>query len=351
MTLADRAQLLRDHAARRILIKDGPYGTEIQRRELTEADFRGSMFAAHAHDMKGNNDILSLTRPDVLRDIARDYIAAGADVLATNTFNANAISQADYGSEEYSYDINKAAATLLREECDAAATPDKPRFVVGSIGPTNKTLSVSPKVSDPGYRDVDFDTVKDVYREQVDGLLDGGADFILVETVFDSLNAKAALFAASEAGEARGVEVPVMVSLTLTDMAGRNLSGQTPEAFWYSIRHAKPLTFGLNCSFGAKELREHVVALSKVVDTLICVYPNAGLPNDLGQYDETPDETAALIHEWADSGLINVIGGCCGTTPNHIAAMGGATRDNAPRALPKPAPVLRLAGIDAHTFN
>jgi len=342
---------LRQHAKERILVKDGPYGTEIQRRQLSEADFRGEQFADHSHDMKGNNDILSLTRPDVLRDIARDYISAGADVLATNTFNANAISQADYGAEKYSYDINKAAAELLREECDAAATPEKPRFVAGSMGPTNKTLSVSPKVSDPGYRDVDFDTVKDVYREQVEGLLDGGTDFILVETVFDSLNAKAALFAASEAGEARGIEVPVMVSLTVTDMAGRNLSGQTPEAFWYSVRHAKPLSVGLNCSFGAKELREHVVSMSKVADTLICVYPNAGLPNDLGQYDETPDETAALIKEWAQSGLINVIGGCCGTTPAHIAAMSSVTRDHAPRTLPKPEPLLRLAGIDAHVFN
>lgn len=350
MSLSKRAALLKEHAAKRILMKDGPYGTEIQRRKLTEADFRGTQFADHRQDMKGNNDILSLTRPDVLRDIARDYIAAGADILATNTFNATQISQADYGTEAHSYEINKAAAALLREECDAVATPDKPRFVAGSMGPTNKTLSVSPKVSDPGYREVDFDYVKDVYREQVEGLLDGGADLILVETVFDSLNAKAALFAASEAGEARGEEVPVMVSLTLTDMAGRNLSGQSPEAFWYSIRHAKPITVGLNCSFGAKELREHVVALSKIVDTLICVYPNAGLPNDLGEYDETPQETAALIQEWAQSGLINVIGGCCGTTPDHIAAISASTSGFAPRAIPSPAPAMRLAGIDAHTF-
>lgn len=350
MSLSQRAALLQDHAAKRILMKDGPYGTEIQRRKLTEADFRGEQFANHGHDMKGNNDILALTRPDVLRDIARDYIAAGADILATNTFNATQISQADYGTQAHSYDINKAAAQLLREECDAAATPEKPRFVAGSMGPTNKTLSVSPRVSDPGYREVDFDYMKDTYREQVEGLLDGGADLILVETVFDSLNAKAALFAASEAGEARGEEVPVMVSLTLTDMAGRNLSGQTPEAFWYSIRHAKPITVGLNCSFGANELREHVVALSKIVDTLICVYPNAGLPNDLGEYDETPEETAALINEWAQSGLINVIGGCCGTTPDHIAAISATTQGFAPRKIPSPAPAMRLAGIDAHTF-
>lgn len=350
MDLAKRAALLKKHAAERILIKDGPYGTEIQRRGLSEADFRGDKFADHDHDMKGNNDILSLTRPDVLRDIARDYIEAGADILATNTFNANAISQADYGSQAHSYEINKAAAQLLREECDAVATDEKPRFVAGSMGPSNKTLSVSPRVSDPGYRDVDFDHVKDVYREQVEGLLDGGADFILVETVFDSLNAKAALFAASEAGEARGAEVPVMVSLTLTDMAGRNLSGQTPDAFWYSVRHAKPLTMGLNCSFGATELRGHVVSLSKIVDTLICVYPNAGLPNDLGEYDESPDETAALIQEWAKSGLINVIGGCCGTTPGHIAAMAKATRGYKPRQIAQPKPALRLAGLEAYDF-
>lgn len=350
MTRAQRADQLRALAAKKVIIKDGPYGTEIQRRKLTEADFRGERFADHGSDLKGNNDILSLTRPDVLRDIARDYINAGAQVLATNTFNANAISQADYNTEAVTYDINKAAANLLREECDAAAGADHPLFVVGSIGPTNKTLSVSPKVSDPGYREVTFDEVKDVYRQQVDGLLDGGADFILVETVFDSLNAKAALFAASEAGDARGEEIPVMISLTLTDMAGRNLSGQSPDAFWYSVRHAKPLSIGLNCSFGAKELRSHVAALSKIADTLMCVYPNAGLPNDLGEYDETPDETAALIKEWAESGLINVIGGCCGTTPSHIAAIAASTQGHAPRPIPKLDPRMRLAGIDAHVF-
>ncbi|MEO0411857.1 MAG: homocysteine S-methyltransferase family protein [Pseudomonadota bacterium] len=349
-TRAERAAKLREMAAKRILVKDGPYGTEIQRRKLNEADFRGERFADHPSDLKGNNDILSLTRPDVLRDIARDYIAAGADLLATNTFNANSISQADYGTESVTFDINKAAAKLLRQECDAASTPEKPLFVAGSIGPTNKTLSVSPKVSDPGYREVTFDEVKNVYREQVEGLLDGGADVILVETVFDSLNAKAALFAASEAGEEREEEIPVMVSLTLTDMAGRNLSGQSPEAFWYSVRHVKPILFGLNCSFGAKDLRAYVASLSKITDTLICVYPNAGLPNDLGEYDEAPNETAALIEEWADNGLINMIGGCCGTTPDHIAAIGRAVAGHPPRPIPQLEPRMRLAGIDPHIF-
>lgn len=350
MTREDKANQLRSIAAKKVIIKDGPYGTEIQRRKLSEEDFRGERFADHASDLKGNNDILSLTRPDVLRDIARDYINAGAQVLATNTFNANSISQADYHTEDATYDINKEAAHLLREECDAAETEDNPLFVVGSIGPTNKTLSVSPKVSDPGYREVTFDEVKDVYREQVDGLLDGGADFILVETVFDSLNAKAALFATSEAGEARGEEIPVMISLTLTDMAGRNLSGQGADAFWYSVRHTKPLTIGLNCSFGAEGLRPHVAALSKISDTLVCVYPNAGLPNDLGQYDEAPDETAAFIAEWAESGLMNIIGGCCGTTPTHIAAMAKATKGFVPRPIPTLEPRMRLSGIDAHVF-
>ncbi|MEM6832282.1 MAG: homocysteine S-methyltransferase family protein [Pseudomonadota bacterium] len=342
-----RAARLQELAAQKIIIKDGPYGTEIQRRKLTEEDFRGDRFADHPSDLKGNNDILSLTRPDVLRDIARDYINAGAQILATNTFNANAISQADYATEAATYEINVEAAKLLREECDAAG---EDVFVAGSIGPTNKTLSVSPKVSDPGYREVTFDEVKDVYREQVEGLLDGGADFILVETIFDSLNAKAALFAANEAGEARGETIPVMISLTLTDMAGRNLSGQGPDAFWYSVRHVKPLTMGLNCSFGAEGLRPHVASLSKLADTLICVYPNAGLPNDLGQYDELPEETAAFIKEWAESGIINVIGGCCGTTPAHIAAIARATKGIIPRQIPNIEPKMRLSGIDAHVF-
>jgi len=275
-TRAQRAARLSENAAEKIVIKDGPYETEIQRRKLSEDDFRGARFKDHPSDLKGNNDILSLTRPDVLRDIARDYLSAGAQILATNTFNANSISQADYGTEKHSYEINVAAAKILREECDAAGGD---LFVAGALGPTNKTLSVSPRVSDPGYREVTFDYVKDVYREQIDGLLDGGADFILVETIFDSLNAKAALFAANEAGEARDEMIPMMISLTITDMAGRHLSGQGPDAFWHSVRHVKPLTMGLNCALGAEGLRPHVASLSKLADTLVFVYPHACLPN------------------------------------------------------------------------
>ncbi len=304
-----------------------------------------------AHDQKGNNDILNLTRPQAIAGIARAYIEAGADLLATNTFNANAISQADYGTEALVRDINLAAARILRAEADAATAEDGwPRFVAGALGPTNKTLSLSPRVEDPGFREVDFDGMKSVYREQIDALLDGGVDFILIETVFDTLNAKAAAFAAMEAEEARGARVPVMISLTLTDMAGRNLSGQTVEAFWISVQHVRPLTIGLNCSFGATELRPHVQILAAQADALLMVYPNAGLPNAFGGYDELPDTTGRLIHEWAEAGLINVVGGCCGTTPAHIAAISRAVKDLPPRPVPGHLPALRLSGLEAAVF-
>ncbi|QMW24346.1 homocysteine S-methyltransferase family protein [Sandaracinobacteroides saxicola] len=332
-----------------IVIKDGPYGTAIQGLGLGEADYRGNLSVNH--DQKGNNDILNLTRPDDVAGVCRAYIEAGAVLLATNTFNANAISQADYGLENRVRDINLAAARIIRGEVDAARARDGvDRFVAGSLGPTNKTLSLSPKVEDPGFREVDFDGVKAVYREQIDALLDGGVDFILIETVFDTLNAKAAAFAAAEAGEARGVDVPVMLSMTLTDLAGRNLSGQTVEAFWTSVMHAKPVTVGLNCSFGATELRPHVQALSALADAPLMVYPNAGLPNAFGDYDELPETTAALIRDWAEQGLINAIGGCCGTTPAHIAAMAHAVRDLPPRKIPEAAPLLRLSGLEAFAF-
>ncbi len=346
MTIADT---LRAAAAARILIKDGPYGTAIQGLGLTEADYRGDL--ALTLDQKGNNDLLNLTRPDDIAAICSAYIAAGADVLATNTFNANRISQADYGAEHLVGDINRAAARIIRGCADAASAADgRPRFVAGALGPTNKTLSLSPRVADPGYREVDFDGVKSVYREQIDALVEGGVDIILIETVFDTLNAKAAAFAAAEAGDALGRELPVMLSMTLTDLSGRNLSGQTVEAFWHSIAHVKPLSVGLNCSFGATELRPHVVALSAVADTLLQVYPNAGLPNDLGQYDEAPATTAGLVGDWAKQGLVNIVGGCCGTTPAHIAALAAAVAGRAPRAVPKRAPALRLAGLEAVSF-
>lgn len=343
------AEAFRAAAAARILIKDGPYGTAIQALGLKPGDYAGNIQSNF--DQKGNNDLLNITRPDDIAGICRRYIAAGADLLATNTFNANRISQADYGLEAKVREINLAAAGIIRRCVDEAVAADgKPRWVAGSLGPTNKTLSLSPRVSDPGYREVTFDGVKDVYREQIDALLDGGVDFILIETVFDTLNAKAAAFAAAEAADARGHDVPVMLSMTLTDLAGRNLSGQTVEAFWHSIAHVKPVAVGLNCSFGATELRPHVQALAKVADTLIMTYPNAGLPNDMGAYDELPETTAGLIRGWADEGLINIVGGCCGNTPNHIAAMARAVAGLPPRTLPVLEPALRLSGLEAHRF-
>ncbi len=339
----------RAEAARRILVKDGPYGTAVQGLGLSEADYRGTLTVNH--DQKGNNDILNITRPDAIAAIARSYIEAGADILATNSFNANRISQADYGTEALVHEINLSAARILRAEIDAATANDgRPRFLAGALGPTNKTLSLSPRVEDPGFREVDFDGMKQVYRDQIDGLLDGGADFILIETVFDTLNAKAAAFAAMEAEEARRVRVPIMLSMTLTDLAGRNLSGQTVEAFWVSLEHVRPLSIGLNCSFGATELRPHVKQLAGTADALIMVYPNAGLPNAFGGYDEAPDTTGGLIRGWADEGLLNAVGGCCGTTPAHIRAIAQAVEGLAPRAIPARAPALRLSGLEAAVF-
>jgi 5-methyltetrahydrofolate--homocysteine methyltransferase len=346
MTIAEQ---FRSAAAQRILVKDGPYGTAIQGLDLTEADYRGEL--ALPMDQKGNNDMLNLTRPAAIARVCDAYIGAGADLLATNTFNANRISQADYGAEHLVGDINRAAARIIRDCVDRATAADgRKRFVAGALGPTNKTLSLSPRVSDPGYREVDFDGVKAIYREQIDALVEGGVDFILIETVFDTLNAKAAAFAAAEAGEALGRELPVMLSMTLTDLSGRNLSGQTVEAFWHSLRHVKPLTIGLNCSFGATELRPYVVALARVADALVQVYPNAGLPNDLGEYDEAPATTGGLVGDWAATGLVNIVGGCCGTTPAHIAAMARAVAGKAPRAIPVPAAALRLSGLEAVSF-
>ncbi|WP_416908936.1 MAG: homocysteine S-methyltransferase family protein [Polymorphobacter sp.] len=343
------ADALRSAAKARILIKDGPYGTAVQALGLAEADYRGTLELNR--DQKGNNDLLNITRPADIEAIAQSYVEAGADILATNTFNANRISQADYGAEHLVREINLAAARILRAVADRAEAADgRRRFVAGALGPTNKTLSLSPKVEDPGFREVDFDGVKAVYREQIDALLDGGVDFILIETVFDTLNAKAAAFAAAEAGDALGREVPVMMSMTLTDLSGRNLSGQTVEAFWHSVRHVKPVTVGLNCSFGATELRPHVQALSGAADTLTMVYPNAGLPNDLGAYDELPETTAKLIRDWAEQGLINIVGGCCGTTPAHIAAMARAVEGLVPRQVVEKPVMMRLSGLEPASF-
>lgn len=350
MTREEKAEQLREIGSQRILIKDGPYGSMIQSYKLDEEGFRGGR--TFNHDQKGNNDLLNLTRPDVVGEICNAYLDAGADIVATNTFNSNSISLSDYGITGMAREINIAAAKLTRACADAATArdPSKPRFVAGALGPTNKTLSVSPKVSDPGFRAVTFDEVKDMYREQIDGLLDGGVDFILVETVFDTLNAKAALVAVDEAGEARGEVLPVMVSMTLTDLAGRNLSGQTVEAFWHSVRHARPITMGLNCSFGATELHPYVQALNPQVDSMLCIYPNAGLPNELGAYDEPPEMTGKLVKGWAENGWINVVGGCCGTTPAHIKAIAEAVKGITPRTWHVLPPALRLSGMEPASF-
>ena len=332
-------------AAQRILITDGAFGTEIQNCGLKEADYAGDL--GLSADQKGNNDILALTRPAVPEAIHRAYFEAGADIAETNTFSANRISQADYAAQHLVREINVASAQLARKVADEFQARDgRPRFVAGAIGPTNKTLSLSPDVNDPGYREIEWDTLVDVYREQAAALIEGGSDFILVETVFDTLNAKAAIMAVKLLETELGREVPLMLSMTLTDLSGRNLSGHTVEAFWYAVRHAKPLTIGLNCSFGATQLRPHVRALSAVADTLIMVYPNAGLPNELGAYDERPDETAAFVREWAEAGQVNVLGGCCGSTPAHIAAIAEAARGLPPRVLPVPEPRTRLAGLE-----
>ncbi len=335
------AQQLEAAAAERILVKDGAYGTQIQARRLKEADYRGGRELAR--DQKGNNDLLNLTRPDIIRDIARSFADAGADILATNSFNANRISQADYGAEGLVREINAAAARIIREVADAEAQKDgRRRFVAGALGPTNKTLSLSPDVNDPGYREVDFDEISDVYVEQIEGLLEGGAELVLIVTVFDTLNAKAAIHAARRVDRA----LPIMLSMTITDLSGRNLSGHSIEAFWASVRHADPLTIGLNCSFGAAQLRSHVAALSGIADTLVMAYPNAGLPNDLGEYDEGAETTAAQVRQWCEQGIANIVGGCCGTTPEHIAAIARTVRDYPPRKVPERRRRTLLAGIE-----
>ena len=335
-------------AAERILICDGAFGTEIQNWRLDEVAYAGSL--GLGHDQKGNNDILALTKPEVPEAITRAYLDAGSDIVSTNTFSANRISQADYGAEGLVREINVASARIARGLADEYARDGRPRFVAGALGPTNKTLSLSPDVNDPGYREIDFDYLKEVYREQIDALVEGGADFVLIETVFDTLNCKAGIMAAIEAGNDLGRDLPIMLSMTLTDLSGRNLSGHTVEAFWHAVRHARPVTIGLNCSFGAEQLRPHVKVLSDLCDTLIMVYPNAGLPNELGEYDERPETTAKLVGEWADRGQVNVLGGCCGSTPAHIAAMAERVRGLSPRKLPVAAVRTRLAGLEPMTM-
>jgi 5-methyltetrahydrofolate--homocysteine methyltransferase len=332
-------------AANRILVFDGGYGTAIQQHKLGEADYRGDLDLAK--DQKGNNDLLSVTRPDIIGGIHDAYLQAGADMIETNTFSSTRVAMADYSCEHLVHRINIESAKLARDCANRAeATDGIRRFVAGSVGPTTKTLSLSPDVNDPGYRELDYDTLKSHYREQCDALIEGGVDFLLIETIFDTLNAKCAAMAAQEAADACGRDVPMMISMTITDMAGRNLSGHTVEGFWHSIRHVKPLTIGLNCSFGADLLRPYLGPLAKQADTLLMAYPNAGLPNELGEYDELPGQTAKLIEQWLDEGLVNVVGGCCGTTPAHIAAIAKAVAGRAPRRVPTAPVHTRLAGLE-----
>ena len=321
--------------AERILLLDGAMGTMIQRCQLEESDFRGERFARHPKDLRGDNDLLVLTRPDVIENIHHQYLEAGSDIIETNTFNSTSVAQADYGLESLAYELNVAGATLAKHAAATwtARTPERPRFVAGAIGPTNRTLSISPDVNDPTFRSISFDRLREAYVEQARGLIDGGCDLLLVETAFDTLNAKAAIVAIQEVFEDKGVELPLLISVTITDRSGRTLSGQTIDAFYVSIAHAQPFSVGINCALGAREMRPYLAELSRIARTYITCYPNAGLPNAFGQYDEKPDETAQLLKDFATSGFVNILGGCCGTTPDHIRAIAQAVHDVNPRPL------------------
>src|SRR5690349_23014993 len=353
MTTTDR---LRDLLAERILILDGAMGTMIQRYQLTETDFRGDRFREHGHDLKGNNDLLVLTRPDVIAEIHNAYLAAGADIIETNTFSSTAIAQADYGLQSMAYELSVEGARVARKVADewSPKTPERPRFVAGAIGPTNRTLSISPDVGNPAYRAVTFDQVAAAYRDHVRGLIDGGVDVLLLETILDTLNAKAAIAAILDVFDEKGVQLPLMISVTITDRSGRTLSGQMLDAFYTSIRHARPFSVGLNCAIGAREMRPHLAELARIAETYVTCYPNAGLPNAFGAYDELPDETAALLRDFAESGFVNIVGGCCGTTPEHIAAVRRAVAASPPRRLPDPGsriPHTQLSGLETLTIR
>ena len=341
-----RAQQLEAAASTRIVMLDGAMGTTIQQLGLSEEDFRGELLADHNTDVKGNNDLLSLTRPDTIRGIHDAFLEAGADIVTTNTFNATVMSQADYGTEHLVREMNTAAAQLASQAARAAETPERPRFAAGALGPTSKTASISPDVADPGYRAVTFDDLREGYLEAAAALVEGGVDLLVLETVFDTLNAKAAIFALEELFAELGYRLPLILSGTITDLSGRTLTGQTTEAFWNSVRHARPFAIGLNCSLGAENMRPYVAELSRVADTRVSAYPNAGLPNEFGEYDETPEQTAALLAEWAETGLVNILGGCCGTTPEHIRAIAEAVAGTAPREIPAAPRNLRLSGLE-----
>src|SRR6476620_2385927 len=351
--LSSTEALLRDLLSQRILILDGAMGTMIQQYHLTEEDYRGARFAdfqvpGKEMFVKGNNELLTLTQPQIISEIHEKYLAAGADLIETNTFGATTVAQEDYKMANLAYEMNVAAARLARAACDKYATPRKPRFVAGALGPTPKTASISPDVNDPAARNVTFDELVAAYLEQTRGLVEGGADVLLVETIFDTLNCKAALFAIDQFFEESGQRLPIMISGTVTDASGRILSGQTVPAFWNSVRHARPLTVGLNCALGAALMRPYAEELAKIADTYVCIYPNAGLPNPMSDtgFDETPDVTSSLLKDFADSGFVNVAGGCCGTTPDHIGAIAETVKTIAPRKLPDVPRTLKLSGLE-----
>jgi len=349
----DATEQLDELLAARIMVLDGAMGTAIQRDRPDEAGYRGERFKDWPSDLVGNNDLLTITRPDIIAGIHREYLEAGADIIETNTFNANAVSLSDYGMEELAHELNYEAARLARREADAMTerTPEKPRFVAGALGPTTRTASISPDVNDPGARNVSFDELVAAYLTAARGLVEGGADLLFIETIFDTLNAKAAIFAVETLFEEEGRRWPLVISGTITDASGRTLSGQTTEAFWNSVRHARPLAVGLNCALGAKELRPYLAELSRIADTWVSAYPNAGLPNAFGEYDESPEETAGILREFAESGFLNIVGGCCGTTPEHVAAIAAAVADQPRRQVPEVAPAMRLSGLEPFTID
>ncbi|PZS32421.1 MAG: methionine synthase, partial [Pseudonocardiales bacterium] len=349
----DATQALADLLTSRILVLDGAMGTMIQGYTFSEQEYRGERFADWPSDVKGNNDLLTLTQPEAISAIHRAYLEAGADIVETNTFNAQKISLTDYGMQELAYELNFESARLARAECDAmtAADPNRPRFVAGALGPTNRTASISPDVNDPGARNVTYVDLVEAYLEQANGLVDGGADLLIVETIFDTLNAKAAIFALETLFEERGRRWPVMISGTITDASGRTLSGQVTEAFWNSVRHAKPLLIGLNCALGAQEMRPYLAEIARVADCFVSCYPNAGLPNAFGEYDEAPDETADIVREFAEAGLVNLLGGCCGTSPGHINAIAAVVDGVAPRVPSERPGACRLSGLEPLTIT
>src|SRR5512132_3262922 len=352
MRASSAEHTLRRVAAERILVLDGAMGTMIQALGLDEEGYRGARFDAWNREVRGNNDLLILSQPAKVRDIHLAYFRAGADIVSTNTFSSTRIAQADYGMADIAYELNLEGAGLARAAADIAQGEDgRPRFVAGAIGPTNRTASISPDVANPGFRAVTFDELRSAYAEQVKGLLEGGADLLLIETIFDTLNAKAAIAAITDVTEQRGIRVPVMISGTITDRSGRLLSGQTPAAFLNSVRHAAPFSVGLNCALGAREMRAHIADIARIADTLVCAYPNAGLPNEFGRYDESPEFMAGLLAELAGAGLVHIVGGCCGTTPEHIHEIVRAVEGKAPRRIPEVPPLLRLSGLEAFALT